>query len=131
MVNLFTEFEVQNLTYFKYISMTLNVQIYMVTGCFIVYNLSFWNQILPMTHVFVTPVYTDHSKAFDVVPHPKLFYKLSAYDICGNLLAWIKQLLTGRIQNTRVGNSLSESVPLGSGALHLFYSFCILTMLLL
>ena len=68
-----------------------------------------------MTHVFVTPVYTDHSKAFDVVPHPKLFYKLSAYDICGNLLAWIKQLLTGRTQNTHVGNSVSESVLLGSG----------------
>jgi len=78
-----------------------------------------------------TAVYIDYSKAFDVVPHPKLFYKLFAYGICGSFLAWIKQLLTGRIQNTRVGNSLSESVPLGSGALHLFYSFCILTMLLL
>jgi len=63
----------------------------------------------------ITAIYIDYSKAFDVVSHPKLFHKLSAYGISGNLLTWIRQLLTGRTQNTRVGNSLSDSVQLGSG----------------
>ena len=37
-----------------------------------------------------TVIYTDFSKAFDVVQHDKLFVKLHAYGIAGVLLQWIK-----------------------------------------
>ena len=60
-------------------------------------------------------VYIDYSKAFDTVSHPKLFHKLSAYGIGGNVLAWIIHLLTDRTQKTRVSNSLSESACITSG----------------
>jgi len=63
----------------------------------------------------ITAIYIDYAKAFDVVSHPKLFHNLSAYGTGGNLLTWIRQLLTGRTQNTRVGHSLSDSVQLASG----------------
>jgi len=72
-----------------------------------------WTIALKSRHM-VTAVYIDYSKAFDTVSHVKLFQKLSAFGIGGNLLAWIKALLTGRTQRTRVGNSLSDSVELGS-----------------
>jgi len=76
----------------------------------------------------VTAVYIDYSKAFDTVSHVKLFQKLSAFGIGGNLLAWIKALLTGRTQRTRVGNSLSDSVKLGNSGV-IQNSYCTLTML--
>jgi len=62
-----------------------------------------------------TAIYIDYCKAFDVVSHPKLFHKLSAYGIGGNLLALIMHLLTSRSQITRVGKSMSESAQLCSG----------------
>ena len=33
--------------------------------------------------------YIDYAKAFDVVIHSKLIYKLEAYGIGGDLLEWI------------------------------------------
>jgi len=63
----------------------------------------------------ITAIYIDYSKAFDIVSHSKLFHKPPAYGIGDNLLTWIRQLLCGRTQNTRVGNSLSDSVQLRSG----------------
>ena len=63
----------------------------------------------------ISAVYVDYSKAFDTVTHPKLFQKLIAYGITGNLLNWIICFLTDRKQVTRVGESLSEEVYLKSG----------------
>ena len=68
-----------------------------------------WAIALKSRHM-VTAVYIDYSKAFDTVSHVKLFQKLSAFGSGGNLLAWIKALLTGRTQRTRVGNSRSLTV---------------------
>jgi len=73
-----------------------------------------WTISLKKKHL-VNAIYIDYSKAFDVVSHLKLCHKLSAYGICGNLLTWIMHLLTSRIQNTRVGSSMSESAQLCSG----------------
>ena len=52
----------------------------------------------------VATVYIDYSKAFDVVCHSKLLYKLSVYGISGNLLSWIQDFLHERSQVTRVGD---------------------------
>ena len=39
-------------------------------------------------------VYLDFKKAFDLVPQQKLLSKLAAYGITGNILKWIKDVLT-------------------------------------
>ena len=39
-------------------------------------------------------IYLDFAKAFDSVPHQRLFRKVSAYGIKGQLLSWIKDFLT-------------------------------------
>ena len=39
-------------------------------------------------------LYLDFRKAFDTVPHCRLFIKLAAYGIRGKLLDWIKSFLT-------------------------------------
>ena len=60
-------------------------------------------------------LYTDYSKAFDKVSHPKLIYKLEKYGICGNLLLWIKDFLCGRIQRVVLGESFSSWEEVSSG----------------
>ena len=61
--------------------------------------------------------YIDYAKAFDTVSSVKLCHKLKAYGIAGNLLLWIKDFLTGKTQQTRVGNALSEITALTSGVI--------------
>jgi len=65
----------------------------------------------------VTVAYVDFAKAFDSVSHPKLFHKLKAYGITGNLLAWIEDLLTGRTQRVKVGIALSLLSFIRSGVI--------------
>ena len=59
--------------------------------------------------------YIDFAKAFDTVSHAKLLCKLQAHGVRGNLLHWIENFLSGRTQQTRVGNCLSRIVNLDSG----------------
>jgi len=66
----------------------------------------------------ITVAYIDYSKAFDVVSHTKLFQKLPAYGIDGCLLAWIRNLLTDRTQQTRVGSVFCSIKPVTSGVVH-------------
>ena len=72
-------------------------------------------------------VYIDHSKAFDVISHPKLLLKLSMNGISGSLLEWVTALLANRTQKVRVGNALSDfvcctsSVPQGSVLASIFF----------
>ena len=47
-------------------------------------------------------IYTDFSKAFDSVPHERLFLKLEALGIRGDVLEWIKSFLRGRTQCVNV-----------------------------
>jgi hypothetical protein len=63
----------------------------------------------------VDAVFLDFSKAFDTVPHRLLTYKLEQYGICGPLLKWIGNFLTGRTQRVRVNNELSKVVQVTSG----------------
>ena len=55
------------------------------------------------------------SKAFDTVSHVKLFEKLKAVGLTGNLLKWIIDFLSGRTQRTRVGAAYSEAIAMDSG----------------
>jgi len=60
-------------------------------------------------------IYFDFKKAFDTVPHNRLLTKLAAYGICGNILNWIKNFLSGRTQQVRVGTQKSGKTPVLSG----------------
>ena len=60
-------------------------------------------------------IYTDFSKAFDSVPHHRLFKKVQAYGIQGNLLRWIENFLRDRKQRVILGSHKSEWKPVTSG----------------
>ncbi len=61
-------------------------------------------------------LYIDYAKAFDTVCHRKLLYKLEKqFRICGNVLRWIRNFLTGRLQRVKVGASYSGYKPVISG----------------
>jgi len=60
-------------------------------------------------------IYVNFSKAFDVVSHAKLFYRLHSYGIRDNVLLWLKSLFCGRKMCTKVGSELSDVVELVSG----------------
>ena len=57
----------------------------------------------------------DFSKAFDMVNHEKLLYKLHFYGIRGQTLQWIKSFLDNRSQSVVVNGSASSTIPVSSG----------------
>lgn len=63
----------------------------------------------------VDAIYTDFSKAFDLIPHESFLQKLSLYGIGDSVLCWIRSYLTERSQSVRVGSAFSSqrSVPTG------------------
>jgi hypothetical protein len=65
----------------------------------------------------VTVAYIDFSKAFDTVSHEKLFIRLKSYGITGSLLNWLRNLLTGRTHQTKVGIAMSDTAKLLSGVI--------------
>src|SRR5207245_1993760 len=60
-------------------------------------------------------LYTDFSKAFDLVSVPKLVIKLKSYGIAGNLLSCLKSFLSLRSQKVRIGSSTSKPQNVLSG----------------
>jgi len=64
-----------------------------------------------------TAVYIDFKRAFDMVPHDKLLYKLRVYGFGGNLLLWIGNFLKNRTQATKVGSSISSFKSISSGVI--------------
>jgi len=63
----------------------------------------------------ITVAYVDYSKAFDVVCHSNLIYKLQHYGITDDLLKWISSFVSGRTQRTKIGSAISDIVSLSSG----------------
>lgn len=60
-------------------------------------------------------VYLDFAKAFDRVDYGILLKKLKAIGVCGKLLAWLADFLTGRKQVVKVSKHLSTEGPVYSG----------------
>nr|VZH99524.1 unnamed protein product [Spirometra erinaceieuropaei] len=63
----------------------------------------------------VHAIYIDFKKAFDSVPHQRLWYKLRNAGIRGRLLVWIQSFLAGRSQRVQVGRQQSSDVSVVSG----------------
>ena len=57
----------------------------------------------------------DFCKAFDKVPHSRLFSKLQFYGVQGSLLRWIKNFLTNRSHQVIIDNKRSDSCNVLSG----------------
>ena len=54
-------------------------------------------------------------KVFDTVPHQRLFHKLQAYGISGNVLDWIKDFLCNRKQRVVINGGMSTFQDVRSG----------------
>lgn len=63
----------------------------------------------------VDVVYTDFSKAFDVVNISILIHKLFKIGVRGNMLHWIHSYLTDRTQSVKFNNSFSKKYDVSSG----------------
>jgi hypothetical protein len=57
---------------------------------------------------FVRCILIDFSKAFDVIDHKILMYKLSRLNIDPHIIQWIASFLNGRCQVTKLNCSLSS-----------------------
>jgi len=66
----------------------------------------------------ITVVYVDFNNSFDSVVRSKLIDKLAACGISGCLLHSIRQFLSNRTHQTRVGASLSTLADLMSSMVH-------------
>ena len=63
----------------------------------------------------VDVIYTDFSKAFDIVSHSKLKTKLEFYGISGPILNWVSDFLYEREQRVVLGEVKSKWSPVTSG----------------
>lgn len=63
----------------------------------------------------VHALYTDFSKAFDMVDHDILVDKLKQYGVVGNALNWFHSYLTGRYLQVRTNGHISEEYKVNSG----------------
>ena len=59
--------------------------------------------------------YFDFSKAFDTVSHYRLLVKLEAMGFSDNILNIINDFLSNRVMKVKVGDAVSEAVPVTSG----------------
>ena len=57
----------------------------------------------------------DFARAFDKVPHRRLFQKLNYYGIRGTIHEWISSWLSGRSQQVVLDGQASDPVPVLSG----------------
>ena len=73
-----------------------------------------WSKTLSH-NVPVDVIFLDYAKTFDTVPYIRLGIQIETFGISGNLLAWIKVILTGRGQRVVVNSALSPWTPMTSG----------------
>ncbi|KAK3550361.1 hypothetical protein QTP86_025133 [Hemibagrus guttatus] len=65
---------------------------------------------------FVRMLFLDFSSAFNTIIPQHLIEKLSLLGLNTSLCNWILDFLTGRPQSVRIGNSLSSTTTLSTGA---------------
>ncbi|CAM5119150.1 unnamed protein product [Natator depressus] len=63
----------------------------------------------------VLRLYLDFQKAFDKVPHQRLFRKLSCHGIRGKILSWTENWLKDREQRVGINGNFSERREVTSG----------------
>ena len=66
-------------------------------------------------HNFSLVCFFDLSKAFDTVWHRGLLAKVASFNIGGNVLRWLENYLSCRVQQIRVSGSLSQPLEVCSG----------------
>ena len=60
-------------------------------------------------------IYLDFSKAFDSVDHKLLIWKLKQFGIGGELIKWLQDYLTNRVQQVVINGQVSSKLPVLSG----------------
>ncbi|XP_071950870.1 uncharacterized protein [Antedon mediterranea] len=60
-------------------------------------------------------IYTDFSKAFDLVPHNLLLFKLQRFGFHYDFISWFRSYLNGRFQRVVIEGISSEWLPIHSG----------------
>jgi hypothetical protein len=63
----------------------------------------------------VDAIFIDFKKAFDKVPHSKLLLKLKSYGIDNNVISWIREFLSDRVQRVVLDGITSSEVKVSSG----------------
>ena len=63
----------------------------------------------------VDVIYLAFSKAFHLVSHEKLLFKLECFGIGGSLLAWFRSYLSGRRHRVVIDNESSDFLHVTSG----------------
>ena len=58
---------------------------------------------------YVDIIHIDFTKAFDVVSHEKLLYKLKSFGIYNKIIKWFYNFVSNRSQIKRVENYFSNS----------------------
>jgi hypothetical protein len=67
-----------------------------------------------MRGVSVDAITIDFSKAFDLVPHDRMFTKLEASGVDSMIVFWVREFLVGGTQRLRVGGQLSNEIKVTS-----------------
>ena len=73
-----------------------------------------WSKYID-SDVPVDTVFLDFRKAFDSVPHKRLLLKLEKLGISGNVLKWIENFLSNRLQRVVINGQSSEWTDVSSG----------------
>ena len=76
--------------------------------------MEYWTEILDEGDG-IDVAYLDFRKAFDLVSHQHLLYKISKYGITNQTLNWIGAFLHQRTQRVVIRGETSESLPVTSG----------------
>lgn len=76
--------------------------------------MEYWTEILDEGDG-IDVAYLDFRKAFDLVSHQHLLYKMSKYGITNQTLNWIGAFLHQRTQRVVIRGETSESLPVTSG----------------
>ena len=84
-----------------------------------------WTNGLELWEI-IDALYTDYTKAFNSVPHMRLFTKLDKYGIQRNIMGWIKLFLSGRRHRVGVDGYVSNRASVTRGILQCSVLFVII-----